>query len=105
MTTTTKPSATPRPWHTEPMSKFINIVAENGDRVAVTDFSARGASGVSAANAALIVQAVNSHDQLVSALQQAKIAVEEHCIGQHPDNECWNILRQVEAALAAAGAK
>lgn len=38
---------------------------------------------------------------LEKALRQAELAVSELCVGQHPDNECWNILREVCAALAA----
>lgn len=37
---------------------------------------------------------------LEKALRQAELAVSELCVGQHPDNECWNILRETRTALA-----
>lgn len=39
-------------------------------------------------------------DALQKVLERARIAVDELCNGQHPDNECWNILREIDAALA-----
>ena len=41
---------------------------------------------------------------LVAALKQAETLAAETCNGQHPDNECWNILLQIRTALAKANA-
>ncbi|RWN78049.1 MAG: hypothetical protein EOS02_09825 [Mesorhizobium sp.] len=37
---------------------------------------------------------------LLAALKSAEGAVEELCIEQHPDNQCWVVLKEVRAAIA-----
>jgi hypothetical protein len=51
-----------------------------------------------AGNAALISAA----PEMYEALKRAEIAVQELCNDQHPGNECWNILREIRAALTKA---
>jgi hypothetical protein len=41
-----------------------------------------------------------AQSDLLAALAQADIAVEQLCHGQDPANECWNVLRRIRAALA-----
>ena len=69
------------------------------------------------ANANLIAEAFNvAHEtgltprqlaerckELEGVLARSAIAVAELCNGQHPDTECWNILREVNAAIAKTG--
>lgn len=49
-----------------------------------------------------IRQTKEAHDALVEALKIAELGIEELCNEQHPDNECWNTLKTVRAALAKA---
>ncbi len=46
-----------------------------------------------------------SESRLIEALKAAELGIEELCHGQHPDNECWNTLRTVRAALSQATGK
>ncbi|GGB00071.1 hypothetical protein GCM10011491_30400 [Brucella endophytica] len=50
------------------------------------------------ANARVIAAAPD----LLEALKASELGVEELCTGQHPDNECWNTLRTIRAAIAEA---
>lgn len=52
------------------------------------------------ANARLIAAA----PEALEALKQAEFAVEELCQGRDSENECWNILRVIRAAIAKATA-
>lgn len=51
-----------------------------------------------AANARLIAAA----PEMLHALYAAEMGIAELCHGQHPDNECWNTLRDIRAAIAKA---
>lgn len=42
------------------------------------------------------------HTDLMKSLSSAEIAVEQLCQGQHSDNECWNILREIRGSIAKA---
>lgn len=33
------------------------------------------------------------------ALREAECCLEQMCIGQHPENECWNVLTNVRRAI------
>jgi hypothetical protein len=56
-------------------------------------------SGIcNAADASLITAAPD----LYEALETAELGIQELCNGQHPENECWNTLKTVRAALAKA---
>ena len=57
---------------------------------------------IGGANAALIVKATNNYEALVKALEYARVGIVELCHEQNPANECWNILREIDAALAGA---
>lgn len=46
----------------------------------------------------------NAAPQMFDALLAAQLGLTELCHDQHPDNECWNILRQVTDAITAATA-
>lgn len=41
---------------------------------------------------------------MLQALLSAECAVRELCEGQHPDNQCWDTLREVRSAIRAADA-
>lgn len=71
--------------HTADGEKIAVLVGKDADR-----------------NGRFIVRACNAHEELIAALKQSEIAVAELCQGQNPANECWNILKQVRAALAKA---
>lgn len=109
--------ATARPWSANKNNHYWEIhgpsVNDRIDELANTSPSNwQTVDGVqiktperAAANAALIVKAVNRDhhfDELVKALEYARVGIAELCHEQNPANECWNILREIDAALAGA---
>ena len=91
--------ATPRPWKVVKQYRHYAVWA-NGVKVArmYRDYSI-DTSDAGIANARLIVQAVNAHDALISALKAAAEALN----GLAPDE--WTIHEQNRAALSlSAGA-
>ncbi len=85
-------SGSPRPWHViQDSSTTCGIVdASNEYCVVIPDFIAQE-------NAALIVQAVNAHDEIVEALKQARDVLH--------DNGYGDLVAVIDAALAKAGVK
>ena len=67
-----KMEATKRPWHTATRT----IHAENGELIATCTGRNEKIKMDHCSNAALIVRAVNSHDALVAALQDAQNQIE-----------------------------
>lgn len=57
-------------------------------------------AGESEANARLIAAA----PQMLAALRSAEVGAEELCLGQHSENECWETLAEIRAAIAKATA-
>lgn len=89
-------SHTPTPWHTGGTGNLI-VFAGDGYAVAnATVFHGKQEDGESAANAALIVRAVNAHDKLVAAVR-AYLSAQGDC-----DCDTCELAR---AALAAAEGK
>ena len=78
----------PRPW-------YVQVDDESGVATVEDDHGASVLAGVPPSVARLIVRACNSHDALVSALQE---------VLHHADDECGFIV-QVRAALALAGVR
>ncbi|MBN8979434.1 MAG: hypothetical protein J0I08_23495 [Rhizobiales bacterium] len=97
---------TPGPWKirwSRDGSGDVGITADGLPNVLAECFadiraSGERASDEAAANARLVATA----PELLAALIRAEQTTAELCHGQHPDNECWNVLRQVRAAIAKA---
>lgn len=92
----------PLPWHVDSRaSRLVSIQTEANDRVALISDPASSVSisnlGTRMANAALIVRAVNSHQQLVDAFT-AIVAVLD---GRQPKDPA-GALMVAKSALAAA---
>ena len=95
--------ATARPWVVEHDGEsdertYFPVITFGARNIAVVE----AYYGDGAANAALIVRAVNAHDKLVEACELAVRFVEDMCKGQqwpHENCEAWKVAR---AALALA---
>lgn len=94
--TLTKTAHTAGPWSVRKISERLYGV-NDAKGVAVADLHAIQGRHTSA-NARLIAAA----PEMLAALIQAEIAVEQLCCEQDPANECWNILRQIRAAISKA---
>lgn len=72
-------SHTPLPWSIDKTDQLTMIVDSKKDVVAaLSTIDLKGRPEEEMANAAFIVKAVNSHDALVEALRQARIALTPH---------------------------
>lgn len=87
---------TPGPWKYSP--RRASILDER--QVSICGIHGKRDKEVAKANARLISAAPEMYDALLSA----RVAVRELCEGQHPENECWETLARIDAALAKAGA-
>lgn len=94
--------STPRPWKRN--EHRGDLRGANGDAVRIYDMGigfAMTPDTIAAANAALIVQAVNSFDALVEALKSADASFAQlHKINRLPAGENNAGWRDVRAALA-----
>lgn len=68
-----KAAHTPGPWHVGPLDENLNVEVRNKEYVVAlaTDFG-HGRELETLANAALIVRAVNCHEELLEALEDAQ---------------------------------
>jgi len=101
----TKIEATERPWHSVTLSRLPGeyaecmVMSENGLCIASVEATT---NELAEANAALIVQAVNSHDELVRALENILTAVEIVDGSETPDqNDTEHLLACCDKARAA----
>lgn len=101
--------ASPRPWRwdfgdngIDYSNKYCQITDVDGDLV-IADVNDLFDKEIGRANAALIVEAVNSHDELVSALEKARrvlaMLTEPSAIRSTQVHQAWG--QAVEAELAA----
>ncbi len=105
--------ATPRPWQAvrevdhrfnekigEPIEKvYWRVEGAAGPRDLVMIMGESQFNPGAEANAALIVKAVNAYEDLVAALEVAKLELEVRL-----PTQCWSVMEQIEAALAKAKA-
>lgn len=95
---------TPTPW--ERCDAFgasamgLNVKATGDDKMICSTTGYYGRDGA-AANAAFIARACNSHEQLVAALEAARMVIET---SDDQEPQMIAALSQIEAALAAAEA-
>ena len=77
--------------------EYCTIIGKASDHTSISDYHKE-----CTANAAFIVRAVNSHEQLVSALKEARRHVSANliCIHGHDD---FGELRRIDAILKSAG--
>lgn len=94
--------ATPRPWYANYDGDETQIGSDDGF-VAMTLGSDETVSTVEDyANAALIVRAVNAHDELLAAVQATENWLREYNVQMGPDTGLEGLHEQVRAALAKA---
>lgn len=89
--------ASPRPWHASDDAVFVGV-----NCLALCDTDVFTAP-INAANAALIVKAVNAHDDLVAALQEVMEWVRNWSPQFLDDDEWPDTAVRVAAALSKAG--
>lgn len=101
----------PLPWSIEEWRGSTFIVTSDPDSDAVARvFGCHKGSEQQKADAAFIVKACNTHDQLKDALQEAKALLEFNGINIDDDADYGNgvagdIMARIAVALAAAGAE
>lgn len=99
---------TPGPWETDKTHK-TRVYAKDRPgfrgfyRVGDAYFSSAGlANTPSHKEAVENAKMFAAAPDLLKALEEAKPAVEQLCVGQIAENECWNVLKRIEAAIAKA---
>lgn len=100
---------TPTPWQTKEGHSVVSILSDTGIRIATTDGTPyyKSVGELDKANAAFIVKAVNSHDDLVAALQALRMT-EESIVSSQGNTITLRIplaaIQQAAAALRKAEA-